>query len=106
MARERVYSVLERGGPGKVGIEAIPQGKLITIDGAFTFILTPNDAAAAAGETLDTTAAATASALARAIAETREARDGQLMTRAAIHAAIATAIFLLVIWVLLRLAAC
>ena len=102
-ARERIYSLLERGGPGTVSVQHIAQGNAINIDGAYAFVVTNNDVAAGAGETLDIVTARTVAALEQAITETHEARDVRLLTRAAIHSVVATAIYALLIYALLRL---
>lgn len=75
IARERIYSLLEKGGPLHVTVATIPQGKMIAIDGAFAFVVADHDVAAGAGETLDTAASMAQGRLEVVIAETREARD-------------------------------
>jgi small-conductance mechanosensitive channel len=103
IARERIYSMLEKGGAAKVSILSIPQGRMIAIDGEIAFVIAHGDAATAAGETLDDAAATAMANLEVAIAETREARDTTLLTRAAIHSGIATLIFAAVIFALVHL---
>lgn len=103
LARERVYSLLERGGPLRVGVEKIALGNLVTIDGSSALIVSPGDVAAGAGETLDGVTSAATAALERVISETREVRDVALLSRAVIHSAIATALYALLIYALLRL---
>ena len=102
IARERIYAILERGGPGKVDIEPISQGSLVKIDGAYAFVIPHDDVATGAGETMDDVAHAAAAALTRAIAETHESRDTRLMLRAAVLSVVATVIYALLLYVLLR----
>ena len=103
LARERIYSLLEKGGPAKVSVVTIPQGKMIAIDGEYAFVIAQRDVAAGAGDTLDRAAAAAQPRLEVAVGETREARDTTLLTRAAIHSGIATVIFVAVLYGLVRL---
>jgi small-conductance mechanosensitive channel len=102
LASNRIDSVLDRGGPGKVSVVTIPQGRMLTIDSEYVLVITPGDAAAAAGITLDSTAQAAAAALSKVVAETKEARDGHRMLRAGIVVAIATVAFVLLMWGLIR----
>ncbi|MFO1302713.1 MAG: mechanosensitive ion channel [Burkholderiales bacterium] len=101
VARERIYSLLERGGNDAVTVEKIDQGRLIRIGDSGALIITPEDVRG--DENLDAAAEDAAAALSRAIAETRESRDSRLIVRAAIHSAIATVLFMLAIFGLLRL---
>jgi small-conductance mechanosensitive channel len=103
LARERIYSLLERGGPGTVTSGEIAQGRIVSIDGSYAFVISHNDVPAGGGDSMDIVAARTVAALEQAIAETREARDVRLLTNAAIHSAIATAIFVALIYGLFRL---
>ncbi len=103
IARERIYSLLEKGGPAKVAVVTIPQGKMVTIDGAYAFVIAQRDVAAGAGETLDTVANAAEAHLEVAIRETREARDATLLTRAAIHSGVATLVYVAILFALARL---
>ncbi|MDD1709780.1 MAG: hypothetical protein LUQ37_02585, partial [Methanoregulaceae archaeon] len=99
-ASKRIDALLERGGDGKVTIESIPQGAVVKIDGALAFVIANDDADPLAGETLESVAHAGAQALEKAIAETKEARDTQLIARAAAWAGGATLVYLVVLWVL------
>ncbi|MFO1399140.1 MAG: mechanosensitive ion channel [Burkholderiales bacterium] len=103
LARERIYSLLERGGPAKVSVVTIPQGKMIAIDGEYAFVIAQRDVPAGAGDTLDRVAVIAQTRLEVAVGETREARDTSLLTRAAIHSGIATVIFVAVLYGLVRL---
>ena len=101
VARERIYSLLERGGDDAVTVEKINEGRLIKIGDNGALIVTPEDVRG--DENLDAAAEDAAAALSRAVAETRESRDSRLMVHAAIHSAIATALFALAIFALLRI---
>lgn len=103
LAQDRIESVLSQGGPGKVVVTEIPQGRLVTVDGEYVFVITPDDAATGAGISLESTAQGAAVALARVVEETREARDGRRMLHAAVVSAIATAVLVVVLWGLARL---
>ncbi len=101
VARERIYSILERGGDDAVGVEAIEFGRAVKIGDHGVFIVAPEDVRGA--DNLDAAAQGAAAALERAIGETRESRDSRLMVRAAIHSAIATIVYALLVFGLLRL---
>ena len=100
VARERIYSLLERGGRDVVTVDDFQQGKIVKLDGQGAFIVAREDVRNE--DNLDAAAQDAASALTRAIAETRESRDSRLMLRAAIHSAIATVVYVIIVWLLLR----
>ncbi len=95
--RERVLALLERGGEGRIAVERIDLGNAIKIDGGLAFVVAGDDPEPLTGETLDSVTESTVEKLKLAIAETREARDGQLLLRAAIWAGGATIIYLLLL---------
>lgn len=99
-----IAEVLDKGGPGTVSVEKVPQGNVISIDGAFALILTPEDADTSRGETLETITSATQGALRLAINETRESRDRGKLLRGVAESALATLIVGLAIWVGWRVA--
>jgi small-conductance mechanosensitive channel len=99
----RVRYLLQKGGPGQVGADAIPQGVAVKIDGVLAFVLTPADANALTGETLEQAVEASSAALQRVIDETRESRDMARLGVAAARAAVATVIAVVLLWGLLRL---
>ncbi len=102
-ANQRVYAALDRGGPGKVSVEDIPQGKVIKVDGALAFVLTAGDVDPLLGQTLDSLTQDAAQALTRAIGETQEARSGRRMLANLLWAGGATIVYLLVLWLLRHL---
>lgn len=97
-ASERVEALLQRGGPGSVSIVDGELGDAVMVDGQVAFIVSKDDAAAVPGESERTLAEAAAKVLGQVIAETREARDTRFLLRAALHAAIATAVWLALMW--------
>lgn len=99
----RVRYLLARGGPGKVDTETLPQGIAVRIDGSLAYVVTPGDANAAAGETLEQTVAASTAALTRAIDETRESRNLNSLLASALRAAAASLVALAALWLLVRL---
>jgi small-conductance mechanosensitive channel len=99
-ARQRIATLLERGGDGKVTTESQPQGVVIKVDGALAFVLANDDVDPLRGQTLDSLTRDTVRALTQAIGETHEARSAELMLRAALVALIATAVYALLLWVL------
>ncbi|MBK9117400.1 MAG: mechanosensitive ion channel family protein [Betaproteobacteria bacterium] len=101
-ATARIQDILERGGPGAVGIRVSGHNRVLTIDGQLAFAVLPGDVPGGSGEAMDAIANNVRIALEQAIAETQEARDGRMMARGAIAAAIATAIYAALVWLLLR----
>ncbi len=99
----RVRYLLEKGGPGEVSGDEIPQGIAVKIDGSLAFVLTPADANALTGETLEQAVEASSEALQRVIDETRESRDMKRLGIAAVRAAVATALAAALLWLLLHL---
>jgi small-conductance mechanosensitive channel len=102
LAAQRIRGLLHRGGPGTVSLQPTAQGIHVNIDGTLAFMVAPGDADALNGEPVEAAAARAAQALAQAIAETREARDLQAMTRAGAIAAGATLVYLALLWALRR----
>jgi small-conductance mechanosensitive channel len=97
-----VTGLLEREGPGIVTVQPVPQGNVLMIDGALALLLTPGDADALSGETLDQATQASVRALQQVIAETREARDRGRLLRAAARSGLATALVMLAAWLTWR----
>jgi small-conductance mechanosensitive channel len=98
-----LLELLGRGGPGVVTAQAQPQGSVLLIDGELALILTPPDADAVRGETLEGATRKAQAALARVIAETREARDRGRLLRALGLALAATALYAAALWLTWRL---
>jgi small-conductance mechanosensitive channel len=101
-ATRHLRELLREGGEGKVDVKTVPQGRALTLDGKFAFLLLPGDANAAVGETLDAAAKKAAAALARIAAESRESRNLDSILRNLAKAGVATAIAALLVWLLMR----
>ena len=96
--RERILSILDRGGPGTVSVEKLEPGNVIKVDGTLAFVITRDDVDRLEGQTFEGLEADALRALEKVIAETREARSGRLMLEAALWAAGATVVYLLLLW--------
>ncbi len=102
-AERHLRDLLREGGEGKVEVKKVLQGRALTLDGKFAFLLVPADANAAAGESLDTTAKRAAESLGRIAAESLESRSLDAILRNLAKAGIATVLAALLIWFLARL---
>ncbi len=100
-AHNRILGLLERGGEGRITVDRTDVGNVVKIDGGLAFIISDSDVEPLSGETLGTVTEAAVTALAKAIAETRESRDGRLMAAAAVWAGGATVVYLILL-VMLR----
>ena len=103
MGRDRIVALLNRGGPGVVSVEKLEPGDAVKIDGTLAFVLTRDDVDRLGRQTFETLESDTLGALEQVIAETREARSGKLMLAAGLWAAGATALYLLLLWILRRI---
>lgn len=99
-AQQRLAQQLALPGPHTVSQRREARGIMMQIDGETSFWITADDTNALADESLDALAKATQLALERVIAETRESRDLDAITKAALHSAVATAAALLLAWLL------
>ncbi len=99
-AHERINGLLGRGGPGKVSVEAAPQGKVVKIDDSLAFIVSEGDVDPFLEQTTESVARDAAKALEQAVAESQEARSGERMIRAGIWAGGATVVYLVALWLL------
>ena len=102
-AQRAIEESLAAGGPGAVTVQQEPQGRVVLVDGTMVLLLTPADVDPLRGENLDRATRATVAALARVIAETNEARDRGRLLRAAAFALGATALYLLAVWIVVRI---
>lgn len=106
-AQRRIHAALAAGGERRVGTQVVPQGTAVTIDGAHMFVITPADVEQGLGQSAAHATAALAEraveVLGQVVAEWRESRDGSALVVAAGWAAGVTAIFVLVLWGLLRI---
>ena len=99
-AKIRLQEQLDLPGPHKISQKVEASGILIQINGATTLFVTPDDANRLQDESVEGLAKRTASALERAIAESRESRDLNTMLRALAKAGLATCLALMLGWVL------
>jgi small-conductance mechanosensitive channel len=102
-AEATIAMLLDRGGPGTVTVQEVPQGSALMIDGTFALILLPEDADKISGETLEAVTQKVVQALTRVIAETQEARDRGRLLKAALYSAGATLLFALAVWITWRI---
>ncbi len=103
VAQSRIARFRESSSALMVSTHVEPQGTLVLIDGVFVFLVTPGDVDVLAGETLESTVAASVAALERIIAETAELRDVEALGRSLLAAGIATAVLIALLWVLWRM---
>jgi small-conductance mechanosensitive channel len=103
-SRERIKAILARNGPGRVTVEDVQQGNVIKIDDTLAFFVTDGDADALAGQSRESVVRDAVKALEQAIDEVHESRSGQRLLRAGMWAAAATAVYVLVLWLLVRIA--
>lgn len=94
---------LARSGPGKVSVEIIPQGRMVSIDGRLGFILVQGDVDPLKQDSLDDTAAHAAKMLDKVVRETREARNWSALVHAAGIVALATLILGGLLWICFRI---
>lgn len=102
IARARIAEAVDRGGPGVVTSREIAQGRIVEVDGAGVFALTPADADTLAEQTLEGVTAAAVAALREAVAAAREQRSLPAMAAATGLALGGTAVYLLAVGFLLR----
>ncbi len=102
-AKQDVLRVLEKGGEGKVTIQPTALGRVILLDGEFVFSLYPKDVDQLSGETIDHAAENAVKELSLVATETREARNVSAMIHSGAMALVATAMLLLLVWVLHRI---
>ena len=103
---ERARAILQTlayDSDAKVVVASIEQGKKITIDRRYIFIITAADVDPLGQESIDETAAAAAERLKHVVAETREARSVEGLVRALIAGGVATLVWLALLWGLARL---
>ena len=102
-AARRLRQLLRESGEGKVAVKKVPQGRAITIDGKFAFLVLPGDVNAEAGESIDATARRSAESLERIVSESQESRNLDTLLRNALKALAATAVAGALLWVLARI---
>lgn len=102
-ARFSINETLRQGGKLAVTVKSNPEGQLVLIDDQLAFVVTAGDVDSLGQEDLKAAASKAARQLETIIAETREARDLHAMLKALGIAAIATLVFALMVWAVVRL---
>ena len=101
-ASRQLRTLLAAEAPGEVALRIEGQIAMITVDGTLGFTLTADDLDPLHGETLAAAAEEAAAALRQVIVDVRESRDPDRVLRALLAVAVATGVFLLLAWLLLR----
>jgi small-conductance mechanosensitive channel len=99
---QRLDQILDHLGPGKITMSPTAGANAILVDGSLALFLTPDDVDVFEGETLEQASQAAAHELARAIADTREARNRNRLWRAVAASSLATLALMLFMLVVLR----
>ena len=102
-AVKRIEELLERSGKHAVTEKATPLGRVVSIDGAFAFVLVPEDVDPLKEEDFDAAVEKAVQAVQVVVEETRESRDVRALLRGALISLAATGILVLLIWGLRRL---
>ena len=102
-ARLVIEETLRQGGDLVVAVKPNPEGQLVMIDDKLAFVVTPGDVDPLLQETVETAAQAAAKRLETVVAETREARSARSLLMALTASAVATAVFVALLWLLGRL---
>jgi len=97
-ARTILGEVLREGGELKVAVKANPEGRLVMVNDRLAFVVTPGDADPLLEENTDKVAKRAALRLEQVVAETLEARSLEALSKALTAAAIATGLFVLLLW--------
>ncbi len=99
---QRLTQVLSNVGAGNITVASTGGANAILIDGALGVFVAPGDVDAIDGQTLDEMTRKTVAAIARAIADSREGRDRERISRAIVASSIATFALLLLCFFVLR----
>jgi len=97
-ARDRLRTLFARGGEGKLSMIEGAMGVAVLVDSQLAFVVAHADAQPVPGATARSIAEDAIKVLERIEAETREARDAKFLTGAGVHAAIATAVWMALLW--------
>jgi small-conductance mechanosensitive channel len=102
-ARFSINQALDQGGSLAVSVKGNPEGQLVMIDDRLAFVVTGADADPLQQEDAKTVAGKAARQLEQIISETREARSLRSMLKALGFTAVASLVFALLVWGVLRL---
>ena len=102
-ARFSINEALNQGGKLVVSVKNNPEGQLLMIDERLAFVVTAGDVDPLRQDDVKATASQAARQLELIIAENREARDLHLLLTALGISAIATFVFGLMVWLVVRL---
>ena len=102
-ARFSINEALNQGGKLAVSVKNNPEGQLLMIDERLAFVVTAGDVDPLRQDDVKATASQAARQLELIIAENREARDLHLLLTALGISAIATFVFGLMVWLVVRL---
>jgi small-conductance mechanosensitive channel len=102
-ARLVIEETVRQGGDLAVAVKSNPEGQLVMIDDKLAFVVTPGDVDPLLQETAESAAQAAARRLETVVAETREARSARSLLMALTASAVATAVFLALLWLLSRM---
>lgn len=97
-ARAVISDALDENDEPRVSIDAVQDNYLVLIGAKRAFIVAPGDVDSVEFESVRQAAEAAADKLRQVVAETREARSLHLMARALLAVAVATAIYLALLW--------
>ena len=98
----RLGQILKTGGPLEVTTSGSPEGTIILVDGKPVFRVLNGDVDAEAGQTVPMAAAEAVDNLRKALDEIREAEDARALTKAVGYTLLATTLFAVLAWLLLR----
>jgi hypothetical protein len=102
-ARFSINEALNQGGKLAVSVKNNPEGQLLMIDERLAFVVTAGDVDPLRQDDVKAAASQAARQLEQIIAENREARDLHLLLTALGISAIATFVFGLMVWLVVRL---
>lgn len=102
-AQKRIKQQLAMPGEHQVSIADMPPGKLIQIDGAGSFYISPDDVDPFQQETLDSISKQAAARISLVLKETQESRSLNRMLWASAYAAGASLIFAILLWLIFKI---
>ena len=102
-ARANILAILDNETEATVAVTTIEQGRKISIDRRFAFVITLADVDPLGQDSIDDVAAATVERLGKVLAEAREAHNVDNVIRALVASGIATMVWLGLLWGVARL---